>query len=509
MRTTKLLLLFMLLLTELVSAQFINEECMLENETMNLIAESSLSGSIDPQLLDGPPIVVPVYFWKVNNPDGTYGSTSNPLTLTQNDLLAAIADWNIYFNEWNIFFKYAGWSEFSTPSNLPKRQYVEVNGEYTCLTVLGEYDPDGYGHMERCQFMNFWGWASSNGYRDTTMMNVYVPWDSNFGGAAAGIGSNRLILKKSKLISLTAYHELAHCFGIRHTRSTNENVTRDPYLLDANGDPILDQNGNPIPNIDYNADIAGDKVIDTAANPGFSYGGTYPYIDGNCEYLSGTEQDSVNEFYVPSPDDVANLMSDAYPCIEKIFTTGQKIRMREVLMWGMFDNVRRDVSVLYEPYTGVYGAGSSLVNQPPTFQPGFDYEFRSCTCDNVDGLDCSTPSEFNVTNFQNNHTLVTSYSKFESNYGAITHPNHTSILIQQLDQYGVRRCFDNWQGAIGGSLTTFVDGVFNNNVIIQPQDSLQINNENLINELPEGLHKIDKNYLDGSTKQNVVLKENE
>lgn len=82
-------------------------------------------------------------------------------------------------------------------------------------------------------------------------------------------------------------------------------------------------------------------------------------------------------------------------------------------------------------------------------------------------------------------------------------------MIAQLSQYGVRRCFDNWDGAIGGTLTTFVDGTFNNNVVVQQQDSLQINNENLINDLPDGLHKIDATYQDGSTRQKVVLKENE
>ncbi|NRA92007.1 MAG: hypothetical protein HRU26_04875 [Psychroserpens sp.] len=145
----------------------------------------------------------------------------------------------------------------------------------------------------------------------------------------------------------------------------------------------------------------------------------------------------------------------------------------------------------------------------PLFQPGFDYEFRSCSCDNIDNLDCDEPCDFNNISFQNNHTLVASYSKYEEDYHSITHPNHTSIYIAQLPQYGVRRCYDNWnRAADDGQIIKFNDNVLNTNVTITPQDSLAINNENLINNLNPGLYKIDKNYNDGTTKERVIFKEN-
>tara|TARA_Y100000052_G_scaffold15363_1_gene15000 strand:+ start:197 stop:475 length:279 start_codon:yes stop_codon:yes gene_type:complete len=80
------------------------------------------------------------------------------------------------------------------------------------------------------------------------------------------------------------------------------------------------------------------------------------------------------------------------------------------------------------------------------------------------------------------------------------------------DGYGqtLRRCYDNWnKAAMNGSLTQFNDGVFNTNVTITPQDSTQINNPNFVNELNPGLYKVDKNYDDGSSKETIILKENE
>ena len=41
-----------------------------------------------------------------------------------------------------------------------------------------------------------------------------------------------------------------------------------------------------------------------------------------------------------------------------------------------------------------------------------------------------------------------------------------------------------------------------------PQDSTQINNPSLIDNLDAGLYVIDKTYDDGTTNQSVILKEN-
>jgi hypothetical protein len=54
----------------------------------------------------------------------------------------------------------------------------------------------------------------------------------------------------------------------------------------------------------------------------------------------------------------------------------------------------------------------------------------------------------------------------------------------------------------------FNDNVLNANVTITPQDSTAINNPNLIQNLGQGLYKIEKNFNDGSSQETIILKGN-
>lgn len=94
----------------------------------------------------------------------------------------------------------------------------------------------------------------------------------------------------------------------------------------------------------------------------------------------------------------------------------------------------------------------------------------------------------------------------------ITHPNHRAIIINQLADIHngqARKCYDNWNRKPGsGTITKFNDNVLNNNITVTPQDSLSINNQNLIQNLENGLYKIEKDYDDGSTQQTVIYKGN-
>ena len=107
--------------------------------------------------------------------------------------------------------------------------------------------------------------------------------------------------------------------------------------------------------------------------------------------------------------------------------------------------------------------------------------------------------------------MATFISKDETDYNTITHPNHKAMEISQLAPYmnnPVRKCWDRDGLATSGRVTKFNDGVFNGNYTVTQQDSVQINNPNLIEDLDPGLYTIDKTYDDGTTDQKVVQKQN-
>lgn len=266
----------------------------------------------------------------------------------------------------------------------------------------------------------------------------------------------------------------------------------------------------------FNATTKGDKIVDTAAISTTIESNDYNY--STCDYdLDGS--DCQNTLYELEEVDLLNFMNINSPnsitSCRTMFSDGQGVRMRETILGysEMFEPISGEVSDLYEHYTRAYYISGPAPDPhtAPLFQPGFDYVFQSCSCENQDSYDCvNGPCDFGENNFQSTLLILDSVSKYEEDYNSITHPNHSSIYIAQLSGYGTRRCYDNWnRSAESGSLTQFNDGIINANVTISPQDSTQINNPEFINNLQQGLYKIDKNFEDGTTQQTIIFKENE
>jgi len=425
------------------------------------------------------PVVLNIKFWIINKPDGT-----NEYTDVENNVLQGLANLNILYNEYGIIFKYRGYEHFNSP--VTYWGDVDNDGE-------PDLDPNGFYNLENGgdSLGTITNYATNNGYNMTNAFNVYVFHGAPYGGSAFRPGLNCAV-KFSRLTFETLSHELGHNLSFHHTRSTSEHATRD----------VNDPN--------FNADYAGDKVVDTAANKGF-YDSTcqcYPNI-ADCEY-TGNETDNVGDSYVISPQDVINLMGNAYECIQPVITPGQGIRAREQIESGYYDNALTTLASLYEPYAGDYYVIGPLPPnyKPPRFQPGFNYRFVPCCCDYPE------PSDYSDTSFSWTHNTIFGVSKYETDFASIVHPNHSAILIDLPRCTGQtnfpRRCYDNnnrW--AKDGSVTKFNDGVLNANVTITPKDSLAINNEYLIDNLPAGLYKIEKNYHDGSTHETVIQKQND
>lgn len=266
----------------------------------------------------------------------------------------------------------------------------------------------------------------------------------------------------------------------------------------------------------FNATTRGDKIVDTAAICTAFTVNDYDYTI--CDFTTPRE-DCQGVQYELEQVDLLNFMNANKPSsitsCRSMFSDGQGVRMRETILEysEMFEPISGEVSDLYEHYMGEYYVAGPAPDPhtAPLYQPGFDYVFQSCSCENQDSYDCENgPCDFGENNFQSTLLILDSVSKYEDDHNSITHPNHSSIYIAQLSSYGKRRCYDNWnRAAESGSLTQFNDGVINANVTINPQDSTQINNPQLIDNLQQGLYKIDKNFDDGSTQQTIIFKENE
>lgn len=108
---------------------------------------SFYSKSINPVLLSNTEIkVYNIFFWRIRNSLGQI-PLDQP-NLTEEIVLEGVANLNLAYNEFNIFFKYRGISDYISPPDLPLKVYDYIENE--CVDqydVNGDiiYDPHGYG----------------------------------------------------------------------------------------------------------------------------------------------------------------------------------------------------------------------------------------------------------------------------------------------------------------------------------------------------------------------------
>jgi hypothetical protein len=413
------------------------------------------------------PVVHNIFIWGINKDDGTSDDI-----VTQADALELVATLNIEYNRFNLFFKYRGF-------------------DYINETDI--YIPQSSGAIH--SYVN-----QNEEFEQQDAINFYIPYE--FGSGAAGYGGGRrAFASKQYLIPYTIIHEIGHVYNLRHIFSGEggsncEHVTRDPLDLDDLNDPN---------DTYFNANVAGDYVVDTAACPQMRGSAT---VGEDCDYVALGEDCQGTLFQIN--DEAKNYMGyNEIRCVDHL-TIGQGIRMREKINTGYFNFAENTILSLYEPYQGEYYFAGPLNNDTdykPLFQPGFDYWFIECNGP------YSQPSEYNASFYYNPLNKISHYTKYEQNYGSITHPNHTAIKIKQVETSlgytNIQKCYNNFNlSPNGGSIIKFNDAVFNTNVTITPQDSISINEQNLIQELSSGLYKIEKNYEDGSKQETIIFKDN-
>ena len=447
------------------------------------------------------PIVFNVYFWGINEDDGT--STKK---LTQTMALKAIATLNMKYNEANIFFKYYGYD------------YIDSSQFYNIYLSCNDPNAPCNGSTLYEDFPVFL--YDNPQYVTDNAINFYIPRNTV---GFAGFGSSGIL---RSVINATSFenagrvvnHEMAHILGLFHTFSG---------WLPPPGSDSCEHATRELDNEHYNADEAGDWVTDTAAVPDFrnekceELGYEYPYTDcpsnfryayideETCTYFGNGEdclEDPVP--YDIYPEDVRNLMAYTYASCGLDLTTGQHIKMRDRIANSIvhYQTVMNDIGVasLYEPYEGGYVNG--FTDSQPRFQPGFDYQYLNCYPDGG----YPQPSDYDNISFNYVNGGMWWYG-FNKNiapqyYNTIVHKNGFAIRIEQLEQQP-RKCWNNGI-AQGGTIIKFNDNVFNNNVTITEQDSTTINNEEFINDLQQGLYNVIKEYNDGRTEETVIFKEN-
>jgi hypothetical protein len=493
------------------------------------------TGRTDQAFLDTfEPKLFNVQFWQVNNATGGFRNDEGVIEdgnvvfeQTKQDVLKSIAYLNQQYNEYKIFFKYRGVEQLDSPSNLIGLPDVDCSS-----TSLQNFNQHGFNVLEYCLHGQLSAHVKNTGHYNEDAINIYlVAGTVNFGGITNG---TETIQNLANVGNGVMAHEIGHVFGLQHTQTNYahrlgasnvtianecEHVTRIATDLNfnaiSNADGIPDTNAVPNFHREYcwNNNIPVNTQACTDAINAGNYS-DYNIAPGDDCFYIGFGEDCEGTPYLISPEDVQNHMAYTRSVCRNQFTIGQGIRMHEDIehFYNLTykDAIELDFSSLYEPYAGeYYGAGPFYEGlHTPLFQPGFDYSFIPCEGPYVQ------PAPFGE-NFTA-YPLQTLYtiSAFEEDLSTIYHPNHTAIIIDQIDQaFGfarIEKCYDNYNRAPkGGRIVRFNDGVFNYNTTTTEKDSLGINNETLINTLDPGLYKVEKDYNGGTTTQTIIQKNND
>ena len=474
-----------------------------------------------------------VHFYGLQRTDAT---STGPLS--EDSALAKIAALNIAFNPYNIFFKYRGvdyYGEIHNGSELINQSHANIisrmyeiaqsDGYDNCINILL--------HHEQCS--NDKGTADIYkkmlSFRYCTSSSIHVVYQMGhlFGllktqlGTGGGSDTNDVIPLTNSICSsvpnyLPSYDKL---FKPNYTNvgGIPENVTRD------------------INNSYYNADTAGDMVVDTpACFRGSEHNFCHINNDSTWDYISNSNiVDNSPEHLMFENVDLRNYMSlngdFARPFNICHFTNGQGVRMRETLAIPSlnFNAVETTVASLYDPYKieNIYTLStttqSMLDNGDGTaevcrwnsrainhyFQPGFDYDFYQ-----GNNLKHHNDKEELYGILDEGILRSVKISQINTNYIDITNQyviDHSDIsngiIFYEFEPCNSPSIVCETEPYIGGKVST--TSVISNPVDLQTNilDSLEISDPDLEQNLENNkYHIIKKTTISGAKIQKTIYK---
>ncbi len=465
--------------------------------TPNMLDASKYSTTLRSDFSTDDPIVFNVYYHLINPSDGI-----NPDGITEDHILASIAQLNINFNQYNIFYKYRGYRTIDDDV----LYYDTDHSQYFDLLNLETDYADSINVMIIPTYVAAGGALFQEQY-------VKMPaW--NFANILIG--------------NTTITHEFGHLAGLMHpfrgTSASSETIFNDvcppildvtysnEYLITPGTYTSASENVTRDANSSYfNAAVTGDMVIDTPAQ---FYHATYNFCKnlttGEITYISHPDiidNSGTDEPYIDV--DIQNFM--AYGYMGKIhFTNGQGVRMRETILDPTnteFTPRMTVVSALYEPYKNYLGAGDIVISIEDLgngfllvcrnivnldyFQPGFDYDFYLDA--NSDPFDSFTAG-YDVPIFNNTYQIGTKIYQLDD----------SSIVFTSGVCARGQICVEEAIGS--GKVLTFTN--YNNpNYTEQTLDSIQASDPNLIQQLENNkYHHIEKTSIKGNKVEETIYK---
>lgn len=451
------------------------------------------------------------------------------LTSNQEDIIfKIIGKLNVLFNnEAKVYFKYRGFDNINRNINACDDTKAAI---FNTASADNKYDTNAINI-----FLYDYCYAdetSSNFYTDPTNPSNYMIFLSPY-------------LDYDPELEIELPMTIGHYFGLLHLEylpnTSSVTITNNLPPCIANRPPSFQKMDKPaftnlVPenvtrdanNPNYNADIAGDLVVDTGAC-------FRSYTRNLCSFPFGMisvtpQNDSYEEHPAivdPADERYTNLEFEAHNYmsvygsdykLQRYYTQGQVTRARNIIAtnpdiyqnkMSLLEDGSADIAVLYEPFAississsgGVTGSSSAMrIVTPNATNTGLNIQ------------DCGpfvaryqTGFNHTFTNLQGQIVTQTPFQQYNATLNGILDVK-IAALGQDIYQTGEPTCSFSFEPYIKGEVKT-LDHLGSLYLTTQELDAIKATNPDLYNELQSGkYHIIIKETASGDKNQKIIYK---